>query len=210
MDVIQQKLKLLPDAPGVYIMLDSYKNVIYVGKARILKNRVRQYFHNSPKPEKVTKMVENIADFNYIITDSEIDALALENNLIKKYKLEKSIIRKPLVDQQELVYIYNSVEALVYPTRRKSESLGLTGLEAMACETLVIGSNMYGPSDYLKNDENSLTFNPLDDLEVADKIIEALNMSEKEKNKLTNKGRKTALSYSLENTKALFLSIFKN
>ena len=86
MDVIQQKLKLLPDAPGVYIMLDSYKNVIYVGKARILKNRVRQYFHNSPKPEKVTKMVENIADFNYIITDSEIDALALENNLIKDRK----------------------------------------------------------------------------------------------------------------------------
>ena len=99
---------------------------------------------------------------------------------------------------------------MVYPTRRKSESLGLTGLEAMACETLVIGSNKYGPSDYLKNNENSLTFNPSDDLEVADKIIEALNMSEKEKNKLTNKGRKTALSYSLENTKALFLSIFKN
>ncbi len=94
MDVIQQKLKLLPDAPGVYIMLDSYKNVIYVGKARILKNRVRQYFHNSPKPEKVTKMVENIADFNYIITDSEIDALALENNLIKKYKPKYNILLK--------------------------------------------------------------------------------------------------------------------
>ena len=94
MDVIKEKLKLLPDNPGVYIMLDAYGNVIYVGKARVLKNRVRQYFHNSPKPEKVTKMVENIADFNYIITSSEIDALALENNLIKKYKPKYNILLK--------------------------------------------------------------------------------------------------------------------
>lgn len=94
MDVIKEKLKLLPDNSGVYIMLDRYSNVIYVGKARVLKNRVRQYFHNSPKPEKVTKMVENIADFNYIITSSEIDALALENNLIKKYKPKYNILLK--------------------------------------------------------------------------------------------------------------------
>ena len=94
MDVIKEKLKLLPDNPGVYIMLDEYKNVIYVGKARVLKNRVRQYFHNSPKPEKVMKMVENISDFNYIITQTEIDALALENNLIKKYKPKYNILLK--------------------------------------------------------------------------------------------------------------------
>lgn len=93
-DVIKEKLKLLPDKPGVYIMLDEYGNVIYVGKARILKNRVRQYFHNSPKPEKVMKMVENIKDFNYIITATEIDALALENNLIKKYKPKYNILLK--------------------------------------------------------------------------------------------------------------------
>ncbi len=94
MDVIKEKLQLLPDDPGVYIMLDKYGSVIYVGKARILKNRVRQYFHNSEKPEKVRKMVENIADFNYIITASEIDALALENNLIKKYKPKYNILLK--------------------------------------------------------------------------------------------------------------------
>lgn len=94
MDVIREKLKLLPDSPGVYIMLDGYKNVIYVGKARVLKNRVRQYFHSSEKPEKVTKMVQNIADFNYIITNTEIDALALENTLIKKYKPKYNILLK--------------------------------------------------------------------------------------------------------------------
>ncbi len=94
MDIISEKLRLLPESPGVYIMLDEYKNIIYVGKARVLKNRVRQYFHNSAKPEKVMKMVENISDFNYIITNSEIDALALENNLIKKHKPKYNILLK--------------------------------------------------------------------------------------------------------------------
>ena len=65
MNEIQEKLKLLPDEPGVYIMLDRDGNVIYVGKARILKNRVRQYFHSSVKTEKVAAMVANIADLYY-------------------------------------------------------------------------------------------------------------------------------------------------
>lgn len=85
---------MLPDQPGVYIMLDRDNVVIYVGKARVLKNRVRQYFHHSAKPEKVAAMVANVADFSYIITQSEIDALALENNLIKKYKPKYNILLK--------------------------------------------------------------------------------------------------------------------
>ncbi len=107
MEVIREKLKLLPDNPGVYIMLDKYQSIIYVGKARVLKNRVRQYFHNSPKPEKVMKMVENIADFNYIITNSEMDALALENNLIKKYKPKYNILLK---DDKTYPYIKVNVK----------------------------------------------------------------------------------------------------
>ncbi len=94
MGEIQEKLKLLPNNPGVYIMLDKDGVVIYVGKAKVLKNRVRQYFHTSEKPEKVAAMVENIADFYYIITQTEIDALALENNLIKKYKPKYNILLK--------------------------------------------------------------------------------------------------------------------
>ena len=94
MGKLQEKLKLLPDNPGVYIMLDRDGVVIYVGKARVLKNRVRQYFHGSYKPEKVASMVEHIADFYYIITQTEIDALALENNLIKKYKPKYNILLK--------------------------------------------------------------------------------------------------------------------
>ena len=94
MSNLKEKLKLLPENPGVYIMLDKDGVVIYVGKARVLKNRVRQYFHASQKSEKVSAMVENIEDFYYIITKTEIDALALENNLIKKYKPKYNILLK--------------------------------------------------------------------------------------------------------------------
>ncbi len=94
MDVIREKLKLLPDCPGVYVMLDGDGVVIYVGKARVLKNRVRQYFHSSEKPVKVQAMVDSIADFYYIVAPTEADALALENNLIKKYKPKYNILLK--------------------------------------------------------------------------------------------------------------------
>lgn len=93
-DSLNLKLSMLPESPGVYVMLDSEDTVIYVGKAKILKNRVRQYFHSTKKPEKVAAMVSNIADFYYIITTSEIDALSLENNLIKKYKPRYNILLK--------------------------------------------------------------------------------------------------------------------
>ncbi|MCD8041366.1 MAG: excinuclease ABC subunit UvrC [Clostridia bacterium] len=99
-------------------MLDKYSNVIYVGKARILKNRVRQYFHSSSKPDKVMRMVENIADFNYIITKSESDALALENNLIKKYKPKYNILLK---DDKTYPYIKVDIKEdfpTFYVTRR--------------------------------------------------------------------------------------------
>ncbi len=92
--MLEEKLRLLPENPGVYIMSDKDGTVIYVGKAKNLKNRVRQYFFNSVKTDKVMAMVENVADFRYIITKSEIDALSLENNLIKKYKPKYNILLK--------------------------------------------------------------------------------------------------------------------
>ena len=77
-------LKNLPEKPGVYLMKNSLGEVIYVGKAKILKNRVKSYFQNSKNhTEKVKAMVKNIAEFEYIVTDNEMEALILEGNLIK-------------------------------------------------------------------------------------------------------------------------------
>ena len=100
---LQTKLKNLPDEPGVYIMYDADGNILYVGKAKILKNRVRQYFHASTnKTEKVLAMLTHVADFRYIITASETDALSLENTLIKKHTPPYNILLK---DDKQYPYI---------------------------------------------------------------------------------------------------------
>lgn len=91
----EYQLKILPEAPGVYLMRNHLGEVIYVGKAKILKNRVRQYFQTSKNhSEKVKAMVKNIAEFEYIVTDSEMEALILECNLIKKYSPRYNILLK--------------------------------------------------------------------------------------------------------------------
>lgn len=89
---LSDKLKTLPNSPGVYFHKDKNGEVIYVGKAAVLKNRVRQYFNNSPKDNKTTKLVQNIAMTDWIETDSEIDALFLENEMIKRYKPKFNIL----------------------------------------------------------------------------------------------------------------------
>ena len=82
----EEELKKLPARPGVYLMHDARDNIIYVGKAVNLRNRVRSYFRDSTvKSPKIQKMVSLIARFEYIVTDSELEALVLENNLIKEH-----------------------------------------------------------------------------------------------------------------------------
>ena len=84
---IQEELKKLPDKPGVYIMHDKKDAIIYVGKAVILKNRVRSYFRESANHSiKIARMVSQVERFEYIVTDSEMEALVLENNLIKEHR----------------------------------------------------------------------------------------------------------------------------
>lgn len=92
---IKEELKKLPQKPGVYIMKDSKDDIIYVGKAINLRNRVRQYFQNSANQTAKTKsMVPHIKEFEYIVTDSEMEALILECNLIKKHRPYYNIMLK--------------------------------------------------------------------------------------------------------------------
>ena len=100
-NLISEKLKLLPDSPGSYQMLDKDGKIIYVGKAKNLKNRVRSYFHGAHNA-KTTKLVSEICDFNYIITKSELEALVLEINLIKEYDPKYNIM---LTDDKTYPYI---------------------------------------------------------------------------------------------------------
>ncbi|MFR9292690.1 MAG: GIY-YIG nuclease family protein, partial [Peptococcus niger] len=94
-DLIEEKLAQLPTSPGVYLMKDADHQVIYVGKAVNLRNRVRSYFRAQPREAVKTKaLVRHIADFEYIVVTSETEALLLEMNLIKKYNPRYNISLK--------------------------------------------------------------------------------------------------------------------
>lgn len=97
-----QKLKTLPSAPGVYFHKDADGNVIYVGKAAVLKNRVRQYFHKTHKDPKTEALVREIATTDWIVVDTEMDALFLESEMIKRYKPKWNIL---LRDDKTVTYI---------------------------------------------------------------------------------------------------------
>ena len=103
---IEEELKKLPAQPGVYIMHDAKDEIIYVGKAISLKNRVRQYFQSSRnKTAKIEQMVSRIARFEYIVTDSELEALVLECNLIKEHRPRYNTMLK---DDKSYPYITDS------------------------------------------------------------------------------------------------------
>lgn len=107
---IREELKKLPEKPGVYIMKDVNDEIIYIGKAKILKNRVRQYFQNSSNNTlKVKNMVKHINHFEYIVTDTEVEALILENNLIKKNRPKYNIALK---DDKTYPYIKVTVDEM--------------------------------------------------------------------------------------------------
>ena len=101
--IIEEELKKLPDKPGVYIMHDEHDTIIYVGKAVVLKNRVRQYFQKGyKKSPKIQRMVSKVNRFEYIVTDSELEALVLESNLIKEHRPKYNTMLK---DDKNYPYI---------------------------------------------------------------------------------------------------------
>ncbi len=115
---IKTKLENLPSRPGVYLFRDGRKGVLYVGKAKNLHNRVRSYFQKSrPHDPRLQNMVNKIADFEYIVTDSDVEALILEANLIKEYKPRYNVNLK---DDKSYPYIRITSEdfSQVFPTRK--------------------------------------------------------------------------------------------
>ena len=99
---VAAKLKLLPDSPGVYLMKDAEGTIIYVGKAKVLKRRVSSYFQKTDHDIKTQVLVRHIADLEFIVTDTEMEALLLENTLIKKHRPKYNIRLK---DDKRYPYI---------------------------------------------------------------------------------------------------------
>ena len=105
---IETELKKLPKKPGVYIMKDINDNIIYVGKAVVLRNRVRQYFRKNNKTKRIENMVSLIDHFEYIVTDNEAEALILECNLIKENRPKFNVLLK---DDKTYPYIKIDVKS---------------------------------------------------------------------------------------------------
>jgi excinuclease ABC subunit C len=136
---IGTKIKTLPDKPGVYQFKNDKGKVIYVGKANSLKHRVKSYFQSGIDSAKTLALVNKIADFELIVTDNEIEALVLENNLIKKLKPRYNVNLK---DDKSFPFIKVTKEPYprVYPTRRIVKD----------------GSRYFGPYTDVKNMKSSL------------------------------------------------------
>ena len=115
---IEEELKKLPGKPGVYIMRNKENEIIYVGKAVSLKNRVRSYFRKTNKTDRIKKMVSLIDHFEYIVVDNEAEALILECNLIKENRPKFNVLLK---DDKTYPYIKIDVRTdypNLYITRR--------------------------------------------------------------------------------------------
>ncbi|MBP5293905.1 MAG: GIY-YIG nuclease family protein, partial [Clostridia bacterium] len=112
-DELLKKANSLPLCPGVYIMYDDAGRVIYVGKSKKLKNRVSQYFQLSDKTVKTSRMVSRVADFQYMVCKTEIEALSLENTLIKTHNPRYNIRLKDAKS-----YPYIKVTSGDYPSLR--------------------------------------------------------------------------------------------
>jgi len=106
-EVLRKKANDLPFSPGVYIMKNADGRIIYIGKSKCLKNRVSQYFSDSPKEPKTRAMVDSVRDFEYMLTDTETEALTLENKLIKLHKPKYNILLK---DGKNYPYIKVSMD----------------------------------------------------------------------------------------------------
>ena len=119
------------------------------------------------------------------------------------------MIKYSLLSQDDLPYIYNALEIFVFPTYRKSESLGLVGLEAMACETMVVASNKYGPSSYMINGDNGFEFEAENEESLYHSILTAIKIDSIKKKAILTSARKTAESYSSENTSNILLKLFE-
>ncbi len=137
--VIETKLQNLPDKPGVYQFKNDKGKIIYVGKAINLKNRVRSYFHNSVTSPKTLALVSKINDLELIVTDNEVEALVLENNLIKEYKPRYNVNLK---DDKSYPFIRVTSELFprIFPTR----------------QIIRDGSRYFGPYTDVKNMKSSL------------------------------------------------------
>ena len=150
---------------------------------------------------------ESYNDYDLLIigTGDEDEYL---DRLIDEYNLKDRVIRVPFVTQKELATYYKAMDLFVLPTKRRSESLSLVGLEAMASGTLSVICTMYGPKEYANN-KNSITYNSDSESDLCDAIDKALKLSKNDRKEIIDNAHKQALKYDKSKMSAILQKIFK-
>lgn len=176
-------------------------NYDYIGYiSRIEKNKGWDIFLKACK--EIINTYKNIKII--VVGDgSQIDEY---NRLVDELNIRNYIIKYELLSQEKIMYVYNALNVFVFPSNRKSESLGLVGLEAMACQALVVVSDKYGPSSYSIDLENSFIFESGNEKSLYKSISKALDYKGEE---IGVNARRTAELYNHENTDSILVNYFK-
>ncbi|RHS91748.1 glycosyltransferase family 4 protein [Erysipelatoclostridium sp. AM42-17] len=133
----------------------------------------------------------------------------MANQLISKYNLDSLIKKYPMQTQKDLATFYSAIDIFCFPTYRKSDSLGLVGLEAMACKSIVIASNMAGPTSYIKDKQNGFFFVPRDGKDLKDKIEFILSLNQTQLDQIKNQAYQTAKEYDVNHISKTLIEIFE-
>lgn len=195
---INQKVFKYIDYAKEQLHLDSRKITIgYVGRYEIRKgwDIFLEALHR-------IECIDNYEIVMVGIGDEEDQA----DELIKKYNLK--IKKYPMQNQKELAKIYSALDIFCFPTYRKSESLGLVGLEAMACGAITIASNMAGPTSYIKENINGFFFEPENADDLKEKILYVSSLSNDKKEEIKENALKTVNKYNVENISDILIDIF--
>ena len=156
---------------------------------------------------KAISLLENVEQYQIVMVGVGEDE-EKANALIQEYHLENVIKKYPMQTQKELALFYSAIDIFCFPTYRKSDSLGLVGLEAMACGCIVIASNMAGPTSYIKDQENGFFFKPRDGKDLNQKIEDILSMNEHQIKQIKDHAYQTAKAYDVNDISQNLVDIF--
>lgn len=208
----QEIVKVFPSGginSKVFYHIDSAKNELHLQPNKIVLGYVGRYEIRKGWDIflEAINMLGNKDKYQIIMVGTG-DEEGQADELIKKYDL--NVIKYNMVNQSELAKIYSAIDVFCFPTYRKSESLGLVGLEAMACGALTIASNMAGPTSYIKDNINGFFFEAKNAHSLKDKIEYVISLSNEEKNKVKSEALKTVKEYDIEHSSSILLDIFNS
>ena len=192
-----QKMDKLPALKRLNLSPD-YRYIGYV--SRIEKNKGWDIFL-----EACASIGEKYDDIRFVVV-GDGDEVDLYNSKVEALGLKDKIIKFDLIKQDDMVFVFNALDVFVFPTYRVSESLGLVGLEAMACETITVLPDKYGPASYGIHEKNSYVFKSGCAVSLKSCIDSAINNMLSD---MPQKARKTALLYKKDKVNQLLLDIFK-